>query len=191
MGERSRPVSFPFSIFRFFMKRFFLLVLSLLSPFALPAADSKDTEDESAILAAESPEVELNPEKKLVGEWQGFIMIEDIPVQVAENRFRLLPSGTWEILDEAADAEPEPQGWYKISKDERKDLLLQPHAAAVANENAAIQAVLIDDTSFSIGNPLEDEFSLCFIKTDKLTLPTMKSLAGKWTIKRTNPESAI
>ena len=191
------------------MKHFIPFALSLLCAVALFASDSTKTAGKTEKLQGESTETDESLKKKLIGEWQGFVMNEDIPVQVAETRFHFLSSGTWEILGDAADAEPEPQGWFKTGKDamemekdeeeneeaveveaegEKYKLLLQPHAAAVANENAAIQADLIDDTSFRIANPLDDKLALCFIKKESLTFPTPKSLAGKWTLKQTDPE---
>ena len=138
--------------------------------------------------AVEELESIPEPEEKMVGEWLGFVINRDMPVLLTRNRYVFLSSGTWEILDEAADAKPEPQGWYKINVDDRK-LLLQPHEASVKGESAGIHADLPDENTFVIADPLEEHGSLTFIKKSSLQFPSKDTLAGKWKIIQADPES--
>ena len=128
------------------------------------------------------------PEEIMVGEWIGFIFKKDAPVYLTRIRYVFLKSGTWEIRDEAAGATPEQQGWYKINQDENK-LLLQPREAAIKNELAAIHADLKDKDTFIIPDMVDKDKSLTFVRKDALIVSSPGSLAGKWKIIQSDPDS--
>ena len=146
--------------------------------------------DEPASKADKIPaDPDLTPEAAMIGDWTSFITNRGTPVKLTGTDYRFLASGTWEMIDEADHSKSEPQGWYRIIPDDSK-LLLQPHDAAVKEESSAITAQLRDDNSFIIPNPMEDEpTALLFIRKDTLSIPTMSSLAGTWTITQTDLES--
>ena len=128
------------------------------------------------------------PEEMMIGEWLGVVMNRDTPVLLARNRYIFLPSGTWEIQDEAADAKPEPQGWYKINRNEKK-LLLQPKTSSAKGESSAVHAELRDENVFVISNPLDENNTLTFIRKSSLPHPSEKTLAGTWKMTQMDPES--
>lgn len=144
--------------------------------------------DIPATYAAEESEHIPEPEKKMVGEWLGFMVRKDIPVFLTRNRYCFLDSGTWEIVGDAADAKTEPQGWYKIDRDDDK-LFLQPRDASEKEEQAAIRADLRDETTFVIEDPMDKGVSLTFLKKSSLVFPSADNLAGKWKITQMDPES--
>ena len=185
------------------MKLFFQVLLLLLCAGCLSSSAEKaanDTEDRNTAcpdsIAEEKtgPEREENdppfvaPESKMPGDWIGFIQNWNMPTKLSGIRYRFLDSGTWEILEEGAGSKAEPQGWYRIIENENK-LLLQPHAALLKNDNAAILAILPNEDMFIIPDPLDENIAITFIRENTLTVPTPAFLADRWIITQMDPES--
>jgi len=158
------------------MKHLLPILCFLLCGAFLFAEEGKAPEEESP-----------DPAKDMLGSWQGILLNrEDDPVAMIGDQYRFMPSGNWEILEKKEGAEPQPQGWYKVSEGK---LYLQPKETAEKNEDGAITAEMRDKNSFIIRSPLDEEHSLLFLKADSLVIPSVDDLEGKWKITQKDPAS--
>ncbi len=114
----------------------------------------------------------------LSGTWNGYYVLKENIIKQLGIKYIFCEDGSWSI--QKGDKKIEKQGWYKFDKNM---LLLQLAESAKKNENTAIPAILKNNNSFEIRNPIDNESKLFFCKSSEIKNITPDMLAGKWQMK--------